>query len=207
MDRYAGKRPLPLGPLTFLPLIAAALAVAGSLPLWTLGLLLGWLVVGVPWNWRRQRLDALRPLLAFAPRSISAVTPEDMEIELSPLAKEKVRGKDPFPPYVHRRHEDDRIRSRLKQHQFVIVAGNRYAGKTRSALEAIRSGRKGKVLLVRRAMQGENPLRKLLSAPWLIPKRSRCFIFVDKIDTYMAGLDPHDIQAWLGAIPRCCGWA
>ncbi len=84
----------------------------------------------------------------------------------------------------------------------MIVAGNRYAGKTRSALEAVRSGREGKVLLVRRAVQGENPLRELLSAPWLIPKRSRCFIFVDKLDAYLDGLDPHEIQAWLKARPR-----
>jgi hypothetical protein len=202
MEQYTGRRPLPFGPLTLLPLLAAALAVAASLPTWIVGLLFGWLVVGVPWNWRRQRVAALHSLLAFNPRLISAVTPEDMEIELSQLARTKVDGEDTFPPYIHRGPEDDRIRSRLKQHRFVIVAGNRYAGKTRSALEAIRSGRDGKVLLVRRAVQGENPLRKLLSEPWLIPKRSRCFVFVDKLDAYLDGLDPHDIQAWLEARPR-----
>jgi len=203
MDRPAGKRPFPLGPLALLPLIAAALVVAGSLPPWILVLLFGALVVAVPWSWRSRRISALHPLLAFDPCAISAVTPDAMEIELSPLARGKVEGKDPFPPYIHRGLEDNRIRSRLKQHRFVIVAGNRYSGKTRAALEAIRSGRKGNVLLLRRASsQGDNPLRDLLTASWLIPKRSRCFVFVDKIDTYLDGLDPHDITAWLTAHPR-----
>lgn len=202
MDGFKGKRPLPLWPLTLPSFLAATLTIVGRIPLWACAVFVLFLLLALGWYARRQRLGTLLPLLAFKPRSISAVTPAEMEIELSRLAREKIEPGKHFPPYIHRKQEDDRIRSRLKQHRFVIVAGNRYAGKTRAALEAIRSGRKGRVLLVRRSVNGDNPLRELLSQPWLIPQRSRCFVFVDKLNTYLDGLDPHDVEAWLEARPH-----
>src|ERR1700749_878724 len=202
MDGFKGRRPLPLWPITLLPVIAAALTIAGQIPLLARAALFVLFLLILAWYARRQRLGALLPLLAFEPRSISAVTPAEMEIELSLLARGKIKPGKHFPPYIHRKQEDDRIRSRLKQHRFVIVAGNRYAGKTRAALEAIRSGQKGRVLLLHRSVDGDNPLRELLSQPWLIPKWSRCFVFVHKVNPYLDGLDPHDVEAWLEARPR-----
>src|SRR3954468_11889630 len=197
MDKLKGKRPLPVGPLSALPLLAAAFAIVAKAPAWFLAALGMFLLLGTPLYARRQRHTALHSLLAFKPRSISDVRPEQIGIEMSRVAKEKIPRRKSFPPYIHRKQEDDRIRRCLKKHRFVIVVGNRYAGKTRAALEAIRGDHQGKVLFVRRSLDGDNPLRELLSKPWLVPKRSRCVVFVDKLDSYLDDLDPHEIDSWL----------
>jgi lipopolysaccharide/colanic/teichoic acid biosynthesis glycosyltransferase len=203
MDGIQRKRPFPLAPFSvLLGTIAASITVAAALPLWPLLALFAMLGVTVAYLSRRQRRATLGSLLAFQPCPISEVTPEDMEIELSRVARAAIKGDDPFPPYVRRGGQDNRVRSCLKEHRMVIVVGDRYAGKTRAALEAIRSGRRGTVLLLRRASTKENPLHTLLLEPWLIRKRKRCFVFVDNLDTYLDGVEPQDIEAWLAARPR-----
>jgi lipopolysaccharide/colanic/teichoic acid biosynthesis glycosyltransferase len=203
MDGIQRNRPFPLAPFAvLLSVIITTVTLFAALPLWPVMVVFAALASTVAYLSRRQRRAALGSLLAFEPCPISAVTPEGMEIELSRIAQAAIDGDGPFPPYVHRGGEDNRIRGRLKTHRMVIVAGNRYAGKTRTALEAIRSGRRGKVLLLRSASGKDNPLRALLSAPWLIPKRSRCFLFVDSLDSYLDGIQQHDIDAWLTARPK-----
>ncbi len=203
MERGDRGRPFPLGQFSaLLAFIVAMVGLLAELPIGVVGLILFGLGAMVGFLSLRQRRATLHSLLAFEPRPIAELTPAIMNIEVSRVAAAAIRDGNPFPPYVPREKEDNRIRSRLKKYGMVIVEGNRYAGKTRSALEAIRSDRRDKVLLLRRPIEKDNPLRYLLDRPWLIPAGQRCFVFVDGLDAYLDDLQPQAIDTWLDQRPR-----
>lgn len=203
MERGDRGRPFPLGQFSaLLAFIVAMVGLLAEVPIGIVGLILVSLGSMVGVLSLRQRRATLRSLLAFEPRPIADLTPEMMDIELSRVATEAIDGSDPFPPYISRPAEDNRIRSRLNEYGIVIVEGNRYAGKTRAALEAIRNDRHDDILLLRRPIEKDNPLRFLLDRPWLIPRGRPCFVFVDKLDFYLDGLQPQAIDAWLEIRPK-----
>ena len=159
---------------------------------------------------RRARLERIERALVRWPLTATEADPSELRIERSATAERYTWSGDAA-PYVPR-DEDRELREALREHRFVLVVGPPNAGKSRTALEAIRDPEGGfaarGLIVPRRPSDGDrpHPLRDLAALdPPLPVGKMPAVLWLDDIDEYLlAGeLDVALLNDWQqGSPPR-----
>jgi lipopolysaccharide/colanic/teichoic acid biosynthesis glycosyltransferase len=196
------QRAFPFGKVAAAaPFLTLPLALYADLRLWLALVAAGVMLLLVAILSEVDRIRQLKELLACDPRPVRRASPGSVGIAPSSIARRDY-PEDLFPPYVERIPEDARIQARLEQDKHAVVEGERHAGKTRTAFEAVRKRRRAKLLIPRPADKQGNPLSQLLRAPWLVHRWTSCVLFVNRLDTYVDEVSGSDIVGWLRRRPR-----
>ena len=157
-----------------------------------------------------ERERAIRRVLVRWPLTAAAAEPAELGVAISPLA-EPYRHEGRSAPYVER-DGDAALRAALRTHGFVLVVGPSRAGKSRSALEALRDGQTGlagrPLIAPRRPGASDRPhaLHELAELePPFEPDPRPAVLWLDDIDEFLTSgeLDLAALAHWrAGSPPR-----